>query len=230
MHDFDSEDCFRRYLALVRSQPVLLTQPPGPVYEILLEPKEIQAAQAEARQYRLRHGMPAEDVRVGVLATDPYITSVRDAVRFPDGSRGLYNRQLAPDGVVVLPLLGDTIILIRCFRHATRQFHLEAPAGIATSGRATEMDARRELSEEIGAVADELIDLGDLYTNPSAIAARMRLYVARISAFGSHQGPEAIAGSERVPIERVSRSIADGAINDGPTIAVFFRARLRGLV
>jgi ADP-ribose pyrophosphatase len=73
---------------------------------------------------------------VGVLASDPYATVLREAVRFPDGSLGLYNRLLVPGGVVVLPVSRGSIVLIHRFRHGARRFAYEAPAGSPARRRA----------------------------------------------------------------------------------------------
>jgi ADP-ribose pyrophosphatase len=96
------------------------------------------------------------------LADDPYAMMLREAVRFPDGAFGLYNRILVPGGVVVLPVLHGRVVLIHRFRHGTRRFEYEAPRGIAGEAERIEEGARRELLEEIGAAAEELLDLGEV--------------------------------------------------------------------
>jgi hypothetical protein len=103
MSDFDRADCLERYFALVRARPERFANPPGDIYEILLEPGRIEHAQTEAARTRRREGLHADDTRVGVLAEDPYLLVLRDAVRFADGSYGLYNRLMVPSGAAILP-------------------------------------------------------------------------------------------------------------------------------
>jgi ADP-ribose pyrophosphatase len=228
MSEFDSADCLRRYLARAREQPAQFENPRGDIYEILLEPARIERAQRDAETYRRREGLPAADTRVGILAEDPYLVVMRDAVRFADGSYGLYNRLIVPAGAAVLPMIGNTVVLLHRFRHGTRTWHLEIPRG-AFSGTGTRADeARRELHEEIGATAEELIDLGTFHATTGCLDEEHQLYLARISAVGHPDRHEAIASLERLDVPAMETKIADGTITDGPTLAAFLRARLRG--
>jgi len=228
MSDFDSADCLQRYLALVHERPDRFTNPDGDIYEILLDPPRIDRARHDAERHRRDERLPAEDTRVGVLAVDPYLIVMRDAVRFADGTYGLYNRLMVPSGAALLPLLGDTIALLHRFRHGTRRWHIEAPRG-SFSGVGTRRDeAERELIEEIGARPTELIDLGELHSTTGCLDEEHQLYLARIESLGAADRHEAIESIKLLPIPVVERMIADGEITDGPTLALFLRARLRG--
>ena len=227
---FDAADCFRRYRDLVSGQAELFVNPPGLMYEILTAPGEMSEAQEAARRSRKSHGLDVEDTRVGVLASDPYATVMREAVRFPDGSLGLYNRLLVPGGVVVLPVLRGSIVLIHRFRHGTRGFAYEAPRGIAGEGESLETDARRELLEEIGAVAGELVDLGEVATTSGIVGEVMHLFLARIDRVGTPDRHEAIAGIVCCTIAETEDMILRGTIGDGPTLAAYLRAKLAGLL
>ncbi len=228
MSDYDSGACLARYFELVRERPERFTNPPGDIYEILLEPERIAHARAEAQRVRRRDSLPSSDVRVGVLAEDPYLLVARDAVRFADGTYGLYNRLLVPSGAAILPVHDGRIILLDRFRHGTRAWHLEIPRG-SFSGQGTHEDeARRELEEEIGAVAGELIDLGRLHSTTGCLDEEHHLYLAHVDRIGTPDRHEAIVAIRAFTIEDTARKIADGEITDGPTLAAFLRARLRG--
>src|SRR5213592_1007125 len=151
MSEYDATGCLARYFDLVRERPDRFSNPAGDIYEILFDPARIEHAQSEARRRRTHEGLPADDTRVGVLAEDPYLIVMRDAVRFADGSYGLYNRLMVPSGAALLPLLDGAIILLYRFRHGTRTWHLEAPRGSFSGTGTREDEARRELREEIGA-------------------------------------------------------------------------------
>ena len=230
MPSFDAADCLRRYRDLVSGQAELFVNPPGLVYEILMAPGEIGAAREAVRRDRASQGLDTGDIRVGVLASDPYATVLREAVRFPDRSLGLYNRLLVPGGVVVLPVLRGSIVLIHRFRHGTRRFAYESPRGIAGEAESIEADARRELIEEIGAVAGELTDLGELATASGIVGEVMRLFFARIGSIGAPDRHEAIGSIVCCTIEETERMILNGAISDAPTLATYLRAKLAGLV
>lgn len=229
MPSFDATDCLRRYRDLVSRQAELFVNPPGLVYAILAA-GEMGEAQKAARRSRASQGLDVEDTRVGVLASDPYATLLREAVRFPDGSLGLYNRLIVPGGVVVLPVLRGSIVLIHRFRHGTRRFAYEAPRGIAGEAESLETDARRELLEEIGAVAGELVDLGEVATTSGIVGEVMRLFLAWIDRVGTPDRHEAIAGIVCCTIAETEEMIVRGAISDGPTLAAYLRAKLAGLL
>ena len=228
MSDFDSAACMERYLALVRERPDQFTNPPGDIYEILLDDEQVEHARRDAFAHRQAEGMRTDDTRVGVLAVDPYLMVLRDAVRFADGSYGLYNRLLVPSGAAILPVLGDSIALLLRFRHGTRRWHLEAPRG-SFSGHASRVEeARRELIEEIGSVPTEMIDLGQLHSTTGCLDEEHQLYLARIDGVGKPDKHEAIESIKLLPVATVERLAADGEITDGPTLALLLRARLRG--
>jgi ADP-ribose pyrophosphatase len=228
MSDFDAADCLDRYRALVRDRPDRFTNPDGDIYQILLEGPAIERARRDALDHRRAEGFATDDIRVGVLATDPYLIVMRDAVRFADGSYGLYNRLIVPSGAAILPVLGTSIALLHRFRHGTRQWHIEAPRG-GLSGVGTIRDeAERELLEEIGSKPSELIDLGELHSTSGCLDETHQLYLARIGAVGTPDRHEAIESIKVLPVATVERLIAEGQITDGPTLALFLRARLRG--
>jgi len=230
MSDYDAGDCLARYFELVRQRPDRYVNPPGDIYEILIDRERIAHAQSEALNLRRHAGLSTHDARVGVLADDPYLMVTRDAVRFPDGSYGLYNRLMVPSGAAVLPVLGDRIVLLNRFRHGTRMWHLEAPRGSFSGNSSHEEDARRELLEEIGATALELIDLGFLHSTTGCLDEAHHLYLARIDTLGVPERHEAIVEFARLSVREVEQQIADSTITDGPTLALFLRARLRGLL
>ncbi len=228
MRDFDPADCMDRYRALVRERPERFTNPDGDIYEILLDEHHIEHARRAALDHRRAEGLPSDDTRVGVLAVDPYLIVMRDAVRFADGTHGLYNRLMVPSGAAILPLLGHSIALLHRFRHGTRRWHIEAPRG-SFSGVGTRMEeAKRELLEEIGSAPTEIIDLGQLHSTTGCLDEEHQLYLARIDGIGAPDKHEAIKSIKILPIPTVERLIADGEITDGPTLALFLRARLRG--
>jgi len=230
MSDFDPADCLARYRALVRDRPDRFTNPDGDIYEILHEDSAIERARRDALGHRRAEGLPTDDIRVGVLAVDPYLIVMRDAVRFADGRYGLYNRLMVPSGAAILPVLDNAIALLYRFRHGTRQWHMEVPRGSFSGVGTRAEEAERELLEEIGSRPLELVDLGELHATTGCLDEVHQLYLARIDAVGAPDKHEAIEEIKVLPVATVERLIADGQITDGPTLALFLRARLRGLL
>ena len=202
-------------------------------YEVLLDADDVaRAEQAEARLLA-GAGQPTEWARTGVVYEDQYVLLVRDAVRFPSGRLGTYIRAVAPDdspGVAVLPLLAGDVVLIEHFRHATRQWHLEIPRGFGEPEHDAASNARKELREEIGAEATELVALGSLHPDTGFSADRVELFLARLDALGSVDGEEAIARARIISPAAVRGLIRSGELTDSFTIAAYLQAHLRGLL
>jgi ADP-ribose pyrophosphatase len=75
----------------------------------------------------------------------------RDEVIEPTGVRATREVITHPGSVVVLPVLPDRrVVLIRQYRHATRQFLWELVAGRMERGEHPRRAAARELIEETG--------------------------------------------------------------------------------
>lgn len=129
MSGFSHQDAMARYFELIARHPELGRNAPDADIQILTDPQLIQQACDAAHAARAARNLDVDDLRVGVLASDPYMTIIRDPVQFGNGSLGLYNRIFENRSVAVLPLIGDRAVVIRIFRHGLRQWSLEFPRG-----------------------------------------------------------------------------------------------------
>lgn len=163
-----------------------------------------------------------------VVFENDFITVWDNRVLFPDGNEGTYlrTRWKAPHGVVIVPLIGQRILLLRNYRYQEDTLALELPQGFGTDGSTPAEDAARELVEETGLVADSIepiLSLGRDY--------QTHLFLARIPAtslvrHGGQEVTEAIAGHEFWPVESITLSrLADAGICDPMTIAGLMAAR-----
>ncbi|MFF7953635.1 NUDIX hydrolase [Streptomyces griseorubiginosus] len=167
-----------------------------------------------------------------VIYRDQWWMLLQDPVVFPDGQHGRYLRMLAPQpepGVAVLPLLGNDVVLIEHFRHATRAWHWEIPRGGGTAGLADKDNAAKEVKEELGAEPRELIELGALHPDTGILAPAVRLYAARIDEVGKVERGEGIRRARALPFTEAERMAGSGLITDAFTIAALFRARQASL-
>lgn len=85
-----------------------------------------------------------------------------------------------PDWVNVVALTTrDELLLVRQFRHGTRELSLEIPGGLIDPHEDDPADAaRRELREETGYEAGELRPLGVMTPNPAIFGNRCHTYLA----------------------------------------------------
>lgn len=95
------------------------------------------------------------------------------------GGVGLFSVIEAPDWVNVWAVTDDgRVVLIRQFRHGTRDVSLEIPGGAVDPGEAPEAAARRELAEETGYTAARWTHLGTVAPNPAIQANRCHTFLA----------------------------------------------------
>ncbi|MGY3677271.1 NUDIX hydrolase [Streptomyces sp. TE33382] len=169
----------------------------------------------------------------GVIYQDTRRIVLCDAVTFPGGTPGTYLRTMSASpqpGAAVLPVLPDgTVVLVEHFRHATRSWHLEAPRGFGAAGLTSTDTAAKELGEEIGAHAPELLALGRVHPDTGALGDEVRLFAALITSVGALATAEGIRKAIALTFEEAEEMVRDGQITDGLTIALLYRARLHGL-
>src|SRR5213079_2244404 len=78
-----------------------------------------------------------------------------------------------------------TFPLVRQFRPALEEFTLELPSGHVDLGESPEQAARKELREETGFVANELILLGSLSPDTGRLSNPLRNLILAEPAFSS---------------------------------------------
>jgi ADP-ribose pyrophosphatase len=227
----DDEYWLSRYRKLAGIHPEWFVNDRGCPTRILHNAAEIASCREAVRAERIAAGWQTEDLRVGLLAEDEYLGYlVRDAVKFSDGRYGLYNRIIASGGIVVLPILGQSIALIHIFRHSARRWFLEAPQGHLPAGANALDEAQRELLEEMGASATQITPLGVLYTSTGLTSEHLKMFAAKITAIGEPQRSEGIDSIKVIANSEIDQRVIDGTICDGPTISLIAHARARGLL
>ncbi len=148
------------------------------------------------------------------------------------GQRGRHTYQIIrhPGGAGVLPVHDDgTVSLIRQLRPAVDVVMLEIPAGRLSPGEEPSACAGRELREETGITAENLIPLGIVHSSPGVFDEIVHLFAATGLTQGAAQ-PEADEEIEllRLPLTEALQMASDGRISDAKTLAALFRWDLRG--
>jgi ADP-ribose pyrophosphatase len=155
-----------------------------------------------------------------------------ETVGFPDGSTGQLEMVRHPGASAVLPLLDggtgdeDRLLLLRQYRHAAGGFIWEIPAGRLEPGELPADCARRELAEEAGVEAAQLIELTTIYTTPGFTDERIHLFLALGLTEGVHaREPDEFLELHAVPWTQVMRLIRRGEIMDAKTLVALLYAR-----
>jgi 8-oxo-dGTP pyrophosphatase MutT (NUDIX family) len=129
---------------------------------------------------------------------------------------------IRPDIALILPVTSQKeIVFVRQYRHGVGEILLELPAGgfnpYEESGLAA---AARELQEETGYIADNIISLATLYDNPVKDTNKIHLFLAENVHLSSEQELDITEDIEVVliPLEDVVKKIALGEISVCGTI------------
>lgn len=114
-----------------------------------------------------------------VLYDGPAFGLRRDEVLEPNGLRTTREVITHPGSVVVLPVLPNgQIVLVRQYRHATKQYLWELCAGRKNEEETPKQAAARELKEETGYRAGKLQAFLEFFPTPGFLEERMHLLLA----------------------------------------------------
>jgi hypothetical protein len=162
--------------------------------EIVTEKKTILKIEETLAKRYMKLGESKKDAylhaKIGIVAKDRYWWWVRDAVIFPSGATGAFNRIIKSNqlsgilnnSVAILPVRADgKIVLNVIYRHALRDWVLEIPRGKIEVGETTDQAARRELKEETGMIASEINYLGEVIPDSGTTASKVPVYLAKVT-------------------------------------------------
>ncbi len=190
--------------------------------EIVTNPVEIAQIE-ELQKNRLLKNYTLEEAvsfsRVGIFAEDQYILGVRDAVIFPTGAKGTYDRLIwknglsGPPGVAVLPIYPDGGIALNLnYRHATRSWELELPRGLKKEGETLEAAALRELQEETGLEVEKPIYLGAMTPDSGILSSVVPIFMGKVTKAGlsDQEFSEAIEGIYIFTQDEIKKGLKQG--------------------
>ena len=129
-------------------------------------------------------------------------------------------------GACILPYFEDgTICMVRQFRYAMGEVLTEIPAGkLDYIGEDPREAALRELREETGAVASELIPLGPFYPTCAYSTEVIQMFLARGLSFGERELDEdEFLNVFRMPLRELVEKVLNGEIPDAKTQAAALR-------
>ena len=148
-------------------------------------------------------------------------------MRSPDASyEGDFYYLRTADWVNVIALTEqEELVLIEQFRHGISQPTLECPGGMLDPGEEDHLAAaKRELEEETGYSAPQIVPIGMVHPNPALLNNRCFFYAAEHAQLSKAQhldDSEDIA-VRLVPLHEVPKLIATGKITHAMVINAFY--------
>ncbi|HXT76175.1 MAG TPA: NUDIX hydrolase [Candidatus Eisenbacteria bacterium] len=166
---------------------------------------------AKRQKTEKAHGK-ARVLKSKMIYEGPVFGVRRDEVIEPTGVRATREVITHPGSVVVLPVLPDgRIVLIRQYRHATRQFLWELVAGRMDAGETPREAAARELIEETGYRARRFRIFLDVFPTPGFLEERMYVLLAEGVIPGKAEPEE----DEKITVKAFARKELDSMVRRG---------------
>ncbi|MDE6108194.1 MAG: NUDIX hydrolase [Oscillospiraceae bacterium] len=168
-----------------------------------------------------------ETVDSQVLFRGKIVTLRKDTARLENGA--LANREVAehPGGVCVLAMEPDgTVYTVKQFRYPFGEVVEELPAGKLDGPEDPLAAARRELSEEVGLEAVEMVGLGSLLMSPGFCTEVLHIYLARDLKQGKqHPDEDEFLNVERHPFSELVERVMSGELRDAKTVAAVLKTQ-----
>lgn len=150
-------------------------------------------------------------------------------LEFSNGEERSYERMRGSGrgAVMVIPIVNDEeFYLVSEYGAGTHSYHLGFPKGLIDEGETPEQAANRELKEEIGFGAKNLIKLKTLTAAPSYFDSKMHIYLA------TDLYPEQLEGDEPEPLvivpwqwQRVDELLAREDFSEARSVSALFMAQ-----
>lgn len=141
-----------------------------------------------------------------IVAQSKLFRVERVDLEFSNGATRQFERMAGHNrgAVMIVPLLNDdTLLLVREYAAGTHSYQLGFPKGLIDPGESPLVAANRELMEEAGYGARDLVDIHTVSMAPTFFNSHMNIVIAR------DLYPQSLEGDEPEPLEVVKWPLAD---------------------
>jgi len=159
------------------------------------------------------------------------IALIEEQVALPNGHNIMHTTISHPGAAVILPIDHDgRIIMVNQFRPSLKKWLIELPAGTLEKDEPIEACALRELEEETGYSAQQLLSLGQVTPMAGFCDEIQHLFVAkqltRTQRYSCDE--DEVIEVKAFAISELESMIIHGDITDAKTIACLSKAKLCG--
>jgi|AntRauMFilla1563_2_1112583.scaffolds.fasta_scaffold00069_14 ADP-ribose pyrophosphatase len=156
-----------------------------------------------------------------------FIRVAVDTIKMPDGRLTTRDCVRHPGAVAVLPIFEDgSVVMVDQYRHAPGQVFTEIPAGKVEAGQSIKETAHRELEEETGLVAAELIWIGKYHPCIGYSDEIIDFFIAlNCTKTQQHFDDDELLYAKNMLFKEVVAQCANGEQTDSKTLAGVIRVR-----
>ncbi len=174
-------------------------------------------SQPEYKEVMLR----SEEIYDGMI-----IKLTRDTIRLVNGREAVREVVHHGGGAGIVALNeNNEIALVRQYRYAVGRELVELPAGKVEAGEHPRDTAVRELAEEAGLVADEMLDFGRVLPTCAYCTEVIHLFYAKgLHACAQNLDADEFLSVFWMPLDEAYQKVMDGEIDDAKTVSGVLRA------
>jgi len=171
------------------------------------------------RKYKERTGWECPTWRLRVIDFPSADGSIKE--------RGVIDH---PGSVVIVPLMGEEVMILNQHRIALDTTILELPAGTRDLGEEWLVTAQRELREETGYEGAPPVLLGAVEPNPAILTNRCHLYLIRdcVRVADQRLDPGEDIEVTTLPRSEIDSAVADGRISHALVVCAFWWLKQSG--
>lgn len=148
-----------------------------------------------------------------------------DDIELPDGSKSFREVVEHSGGVCVAAITDeDELFFVRQYRYPYGRVLLELPAGKLEKGEDPLEAGKRELQEECGVTADEIISMGTVYPTVAYCSEVIYLYAAKnLKKTQQNLDEGEFLSVEKIKISEAADMVMKGEISDSKTVALVLK-------
>ena len=144
-----------------------------------------------------------------------------------NGLEKIYIRGIRKDYSTIVPFVSkDEILIIKSYRHLVDSIEIEVPSGYIDEGETAKQAAIRELKEETGYTAKDIISIGSYTLDYSMFKQKGNIFIAYDLDKEKEQslGIMEKIDVEIIKIKEIEKLLLQGKISNAASIVAFYRA------
>ena len=144
-----------------------------------------------------------------------------------NGIEKIYIRGNRKDFSTIVPFVSkDEILIIKSYRHLVDSIEIEVPSGYIDEGETAKQAAIRELKEETGYTAKDIISIGSYTLDYSMFKQKGNIFIAYDLDKEKEQslGIMEKIDVEIIKIKEIEKLLLQGKISNAASIVAFYRA------